>query len=248
MYYYFVAVYLVTLFVVTSLLYFLPVAVILRLTTWWFDKRLAILHAHTCFWVSCYIWLSPLWKVKITGLENVNRKKAYVMACNHQSLLDALVIFLTFFHFKWVTKASMFKFPIIGWNIWLNNYIKIDRVSTGSQRKMLRECARNIQNGSSIMIFPEGTRARNGVLRPFKEGAFLIARQQKTDIVPMVIDDSYKALPEKGIMPRRKQKVKVNILPPVTYETFKDMDVRSLSEHIRSIMAAELERMRSEKG
>jgi 1-acyl-sn-glycerol-3-phosphate acyltransferase len=85
------------------------------------------------------------------------------------------------------------------------------------------------------------------VLRPFKEGAFLIALQQKTDIVPMVIDDSYKALPEKGIMPRRKQHVKMHILPPVTYETFKDMRVRNLSEHIHSIIAAELERMRTEQ-
>ena len=245
MYYYFVAVYLVSLFLVTSAV-FLPVAVILRFTTFWFDRRLAILHAFTCFWASCYSWLSPLWKFVITGRENVDRKKAYVIACNHQSFLDILIIFRIFLHFKWVAKSSLFRFPIIGWNMWLNRHIKIERSSTKSQRKMLKQCANAIQNGSSLLIFPEGTRSRRGELRKFKEGAFLIALQQKTDIVPMVIDDSYKALPEDGIMPRNKQKVFLNILPPVPYETFKDMEVRQVSEHIHSIIAAELERMRIE--
>jgi len=246
MYYYFVAVYLVTLFLTTSLLIFLPINIILRITISWLDRRLAVIHWITCLWVSLYTWLSPLWKVSITGLENVDRRKAYIMACNHQSMLDILILFRTFLHFKWVSKASVFKVPIIGWNLSLCKHVKIERGSTTSQRKMLRECARNIRKGSSIMIFPEGTRSRDGQLRPFKEGAFLIALQEKTDIVPMVIDDSYKALPEKGIMPRRKQSAKLNILPPVSYETFKDMTVKQLSDHIHSIIASELEQMRKQ--
>ena len=245
MYYYFVAVYLVALFLITSSVFF-PLAFLLRITTFWFDRRLAILHAFTNFWSSIYTWLSPLWKVAITGRENAYSKKTYVMVCNHQSLLDILIIFRMFLHFKWVAKASLFKFPIIGWNMWLNNHVKIERSSTKSQRKMLRQCAEHIRRGSSVMIFPEGTRSRNGELRTFKDGAFLIAMQEKTDILPMVIDDSYKALPEKGIMPRRKQAVKLHILPPVNYDTFKNMNVHQLSEHIRSIIADELEKMRKQ--
>ena len=245
MYYYFIAVYLVTLFLLTSLLIFLPVNIILRITISWFDRRLAVIHWLTCLWVSLYTWLSPIWKVSITGLENVDRKKAYILACNHQSMLDILILFRTFLHFKWVSKAAIFKVPIIGWNLWLCNHIKIERSSTKSQRKMLRKSAEHIRRGSSILIFPEGTRARDGQLRPFKEGAFLIALQEKTDIVPMVIDDSYKALPLTGIMPRKKQATRLHVMPPVPYETFKEMTVRQLSEHIHSIIAAELERMRS---
>ena len=244
MYYYFVAVYLVILFLVTSAVFF-PLAVLLRITTFWFDRRLALLHSLTNFWSSLYTWLSPLWKVTITGRENADRKKVYVMTCNHQSLLDILILFRIFLHFKWVAKASLFKFPIIGWNMWLNQHVKIERSSLKSQRKMLKQCAGHIRRGSSILIFPEGTRSRTGELRTFKEGAFLIALQEKTDILPMVIDDSYMALPEKGIMPRRKQAVKLHILPPVSYETFKDMNVHRLTEHIHSITAVELEKMRN---
>jgi 1-acyl-sn-glycerol-3-phosphate acyltransferase len=244
LYYYLVSVYLILVFVVTSLV-FLPIAIFLRVFTGWFDRRLAILHMFSCFWGSCYSWLSPIWSITITGRENIDRKKAYVMACNHQSMLDILIIYRIFLHFKWVAKASLFKIPIIGWNMWLNRYVKIERSSMKSQRKMLKQCAENIRNGSSVMIFPEGTRSRNGELRPFKEGAFLIALQQKTDIVPMVLDGSAKALPEKGFIPRRSQKVCLHILPPVRYETIKDMGVRQVSEHIRSIVAAELVRIRN---
>ena len=244
MYYYFVAVYLVTLFLTTSLLIFLPLNLFLRITISWFDRRLAAIHWISCLWVALYTWLSPLWKVTIKGRENVDRKKAYIMACNHQSMLDILILFRTFFHFKWVSKAAIFKVPIIGWNLWLCKHITIDRASTISQRKMLKECSEHIRKGSSIMIFPEGTRSRNGQLLPFKEGAFLLALKEKIDIVPMVIDDSYKALPEKGFMPRRKQAVKLNILPPVSYESFKDMNVKQLSQYIHSIISSELEEMR----
>ena len=244
MYYYLVAVYFVFLFLVTSLVYF-PIALLLRVTTCWFDRRLAILHIFACFWASCYTWLSPLWRVTITGRENVDRDKAVVMACNHQSMLDILILYRIFLHFKWVAKSSLYKIPVIGWNMWLNRYIQIERTSAQSQRKMLRQCSENIRNGSSILIFPEGTRSRDGELRSFKEGAFLIALKEKIDIVPMVIEGSAKALPEKGIIPKRKQKVQLHILPPVAYETFKDMGVRQLSEHIRNIISDELDRLRA---
>ena len=238
------AVYFVLLFLTTSLVYF-PIAVFIRVFTGWFDRRLVALNVFTCFWASCYTWLSPIWSVIITGRENIVRKKTYVMVCNHQSLLDIPVIFRIFLNFKWVAKASLFKIPIIGWNMWLNRSIKIERSSAKSQRKMLKRCIEHIRNGSSVMIFAEGTRSRNGELRTFKDGAFHIALQAKTDIVPMVIDGSYKALPEKGIIPRCKQKVSLNILQPVPYESFKDMGVRQLTEHVHAIIAAELARMRS---
>ena len=242
--YYLVSIYHIILFVTTSLVYF-PLAVLVRVSTGWFDRRLVILHLLSSVWASCYTWLSPIWSVTITGRENVDRKKAYVMACNHQSILDIPVIYRTFLHFKWVSKASLFKIPFIGWNLWLNRHIKLTRSSTKSQRKMLKLCAKNIQNGSSVMIFPEGTRSRNGELRNFKEGAFLIALQQKTDIVPMVVDGSYKALPEKGFFPHHRQNLRLHILTPVPYETIKNMGVRQVSEYIRGIIADELARMRT---
>jgi 1-acyl-sn-glycerol-3-phosphate acyltransferase len=243
MYYYLVAIYFVVLFIATSLVFF-PLALILRLVSFRFDRRLAALHLLSTVWASCYTWFCPLWSVSISGRENVDRKKAYMMVCNHQSMLDIPIIYRVFLHFKWVAKASLFRVPIIGWNLRLNRCIRIERSSGKSQREMLRQCVENIKNGSSIMIFPEGTRSRNGELRASKEGAFLIALQPKTDVLPIVLDNSYQALPEKGIIPKRKQKVCLHILQPVPYETFKTMSVRQLSQHIHGVIADELERMR----
>jgi len=244
--YYLISIYHLILFVAVSLVYF-PIAVIVRVVTVWFDRRLAFLHLTSTVWASSYTWFSPIWSVTVTGREHVDRKKAYVIASNHQSMLDIPVIYRSFLHFKWVSKASLFKIPVIGWNLWMNRHIKLDRSSMQSQRKMLRQCAENIQNGSSVMIFPEGTRSRNGELRAFKEGAFLVALQQKTDILPIVLDGSYRALPEKGFFPNKKQNIRLHILPPVPYETFKDMGIRQLSEHIRSMIAVELAGMRENR-
>ena len=245
--YYLVSVYHIILFITASLIWF-PVAVLLRVATGWFDRRLVILHLFSSVWASSYSWFSPIWSVSITGRKNADPQKAYIMACNHQSLLDIPFLYRLFIHFKWVSKASLFKIPVIGWNLSLNRHIRLERSSTTSQRKMLRLCAKNLQNGSSIMIFPEGTRSRNGELRAFKEGAFLIALQQKTDILPIVLDGSYKALPEKGFFPNRKQKIQLHVLPAIPYESFKHLGVRQLSAHIHEIMATELNRIRCVQG
>ena len=241
---YLVSVYHIILFIAVSLVFF-PPAAFLRFFTGWFDRRLVMLHVLSSVWASCYTWLSPIWSVAITGRNNADRKKAYMIVCNHQSLLDIPVIYRVFLHFKWVSKASLFKLPFIGWNLWLNRHVKLERTSATSQRKMFRQCAEHIQNGSSIIIFPEGTRSRNGELRDFKEGAFLLALKQKIDILPIVLDGSYKALPEKGFFPNKKQKIILNILPPVPCESFKDMNTRQLSNHIHAIIADELNRIRT---
>lgn len=244
MYYYLVAIYLILLFVITSLI-FLPIACLLRIFTGWFDRRLAILHMFSCFWGSCYTWLNPLWHVTVTGREYVDRKKAYVMACNHQSMVDILCVYRIFLHFKWVAKSSLFKIPVIGWNMWLNRYIQIKRSSMKSQRNMIRECEKNIQRGSSVMIFPEGTRSHTGDLQSFKEGAFHIALQQQVDIVPMAIDGSAQALSGTGIIPRHQQDICLHILPPVPYQTIKDMTVREVAAYIHQIVGTELQRIRN---
>jgi 1-acyl-sn-glycerol-3-phosphate acyltransferase len=243
MYYYLVSVYLILLFIVTSLL-FIPVACLLSLT-YRYDRKLKALHVFSCFWGSCYTWLNPLWSVTVTGRENVDKKKAYVMVCNHQSIFDILAIYRIFLHFKWVAKASLFRIPVIGWNMKLNRYVKIERSSLGSQRKMIRECMAYLSKGSSVMIFPEGTRSRTGEMKNFKEGAFLIALQQHADIVPMALDGTYKAVSPGKIIPGSRQRFRLHILNPVPYETIRDMTAQEASKYVQDVIAAEIAHMRT---
>ena len=104
---------------ITSLVFFI-IAVIIRVTTYPFDKRLRLLHLLTCFWGSLYTYIMPPWKITVQRSNKIKNNKPYIIISNHQSQLDILVAFRLYKHFKWVSKAEIFKVPVIGWNMVLN--------------------------------------------------------------------------------------------------------------------------------
>lgn len=146
------------LFIGVSSVLFFPVALLIWALTAPFDRRLALLHQFTCLWASIYSWLNPAWRVRVAGRERIRRGATYVMVANHLSFLDILVLFRLFAHFKWVSKAEMFRIPCVGWNMALNRYIRLRRGNPESIARMMDACAHTLAAGSSIMIFPEGTR------------------------------------------------------------------------------------------
>ena len=176
-------------FVVLSSILLFPVAVLIWLVTVLFDRRLVLLHRFTCFWASLYTWLNPLWPVTITGRENIRPGTTYVLAANHLSLLDILVLFRLFKDFKWVSKAEIFKVPLIGWNMSMNRYIRLQRGQRDSVVQMMKQAQQTLESGSSIMMFPEGTRSKSGELQRFKTGAFELAHRK--DIPARVVISEY---------------------------------------------------------
>ena len=114
------------------------------------DKRLVVLHQFTCFWASLYSWLNPVWRVQVEGREKIDPNAAYVMVANHLSLLDILVLFRLFTHYKWVSKVENFRIPFIGWNMRLNRYIELRRGDRASVVQMVRHCLTTLAEGSSI--------------------------------------------------------------------------------------------------
>src|SRR5499433_4429202 len=125
------------MFIAMSSIVLFPVALLLWATTVLFDRRLRILHRFTCFWASLYTWLNPAWRVHTEGRDKIRPGATYVMVANHQSFLDILVLFRLFVHFKWVSKAEMFRIPAIGWNMALNRYVKLTRGSADSIARMM---------------------------------------------------------------------------------------------------------------
>src|SRR2546423_6680166 len=163
------------LFLVASSIVLFPVAVLIWAVTAPFDRRRALLHRFTCFWASLYTWLNPAWRVRVEGRDRIRPGAAYVMVANHQSLLDILVLFRLFVHFKWVSKIENFRVPFIGWNMSLNRYIKLRRGSRESVAQMMHACERTLAGGSSIGMFPQGAPPRDGRPPPVKPGAFTVA-------------------------------------------------------------------------
>jgi 1-acyl-sn-glycerol-3-phosphate acyltransferase len=217
-----------------------PFMTLVFLLTFPFDKRLYILHKCTCIWAFTVLNINPMWRIKVTGREKIDPKQTYVMVSNHQSGADIIVLFLLWAHFKWVAKTSLFYYPFIGWTMWLNRYIALDRVKGSSMRKMISDAARTIEAGNSVMIFPEGTRSKDGKIQHFKTGAFHIALSNKTPILPIAIKGTSKAIRKGGFIVNKNFEIQAKVLDPISYESFKDLDSKQVANKVHEILRREL--------
>ena len=224
---------------VTSIPLFL-IALILRIVTYPFDRRLKLLHLFTCFWASLYTWMMPPWRIRIEGRENVRKDATYMVVSNHQSQLDILVAFRLFFHYKWVSKIEIFRLPLIGWNMVLNRYVKLKRGHKESIAQMLRECAVHLDEGSSIFMFPEGTRSADGKIKDFKLGAFQLAHQKKVPILPVVVSGTNKALPKYSIDYTGVHQIYIKIFEEIPYKVFEQMTIEETAQMVRNFMIEKL--------
>jgi 1-acyl-sn-glycerol-3-phosphate acyltransferase len=162
------------------------------------------------------------------------------MVANHQSFLDILILFRLFRHFKWVSKAEMFRIPAIGWNMALNRYVKLRRGSPESIARMMAACEKHLAEGSSIMIFPEGTRSEDGRLRSFKHGAFTLARSAKVPLLPIVVEGTAHALPKHGFVLRGRHAIRIRVLPEIPLEQVMGSTTEELTASTRALFAREL--------
>ena len=224
---------------VSSALLF-PLAFLIWAVTVLFDRRLVALHRFTCFWASLYTWLNPAWRVQVEGREKIRPRVPYVMVANHQSLLDILVLFRLFKHFKWVSKIENFWIPFVGWNMLLNRYIKVIRGNPDSVRRMLEACEKTLSAGNSVMIFPEGTRSPDGRMRAFKTGAFDLAKRTERPLLPIVIQGTSDALPKRGFVMQGRHAIRINVLDEIPYDEFAHMPTEILTQRIRDRIAAQL--------
>jgi 1-acyl-sn-glycerol-3-phosphate acyltransferase len=234
-----IAIFFIAFVAATSAIFFC-VALVIWLLTVLFDKRLVLLHLFSSFWASVYLWAMPAWSVRVQGRNTVRLRDRYVIVSNHQSLLDILVAFRLYFPFKWVSKAEVFKIPFVGWNMYLNRYIKLKRGDKKGIAKMYVDCEKALAEGNSLFVFPEGTRSETGSLKPFKSGAFILAKKMQIPILPVVISGTRKALPKHSLNFHGSHNVLVRVLEPVDYERFAYLTAKETGDMIRDIIAAEL--------
>ena len=218
-----------------------PIALLIWAVTAPFDRRRRLLHQFTCVWASLYTWFNPAWPVRLAGREKIRSDVTYVMVANHQSLLDILVLFRVFAHFKWVSKIENFRVPLIGWNMSLNRYIKLKRGDRASVIRMMQDCRETLAEGNSIMMFPEGTRSPDGRLRAFKTGAFELAKTAGAPILPILVEGTADALPKRGFVLRGRHLIRITILDEVPYASFADESVEDLTSRMRELFAKRLE-------
>ena len=159
-------------------------------------------------------------KVIVRNKEYVNPKETYVYMANHQSWFDIFVL-LAYVpgQFRWLAKEELYKIPIVGQAMRLIGYIPIDRSNRVKAFESLAKAAERIRAGASVMIFPEGTRSRDGVLQPFKKGGFILAIQSKKPILPISISGSYRIM-RKGSWMVHPGEITVTFHPPIPTEPY----------------------------
>lgn len=223
-------------FVVTCIAMF-AVACLVWLLTRWFDRRLVALHLFSSFWGSLYIWLNPLWNVRVRGRKKLPWRKPAMLVSNHQSMLDILVLYQLFAPYKWVSKKENFRIPIIGWLMRLNDYIEIERGRKASYAKLLEKARSFLSMGAPLLMFPEGTRYPGGNLGAFRDGAFRMAHESSVDIIPVVLDGTALALPKKGAILTGYARIRVEVLDPVPYTEYCGQTPIETMEMVRNRMS-----------
>ena len=177
----------------------------------------------------------------VRGLDNLDPSEQYVFMVNHQSNIDipVLVESLSRFQLRWIAKKELLWVPLFGWAMWATKHITVNRSDPNDARKSLERAKQHMAAGISVVVFPEGTRSRDGKLLPFKKGGFLLALQTGKNIVPVTINGSGHLLPS-GDWRLRSGNVEVVVGKPIMTETFRAGSIRPLSDRVRQAIAANL--------
>ena len=170
----------------------------------------------------------------------------YIFMANHQSNFDIPVLLAHLpVQFRWLAKAELFRIPVFGRAMRGCGYISIDRSNRQSAFQSLAQAAATIKNGTSVMIFPEGTRSPDATIRPFKKGPFVLAVDAGVPIVPVVIHGTWSIMPKNRriITPCR---VTLDILPPVATGGYVRETKDDLMETIRTVLSRHFARMKGD--
>ena len=144
----------------------------------------------------CLFLLIP---VKIEGREKLHDKTSYIFVPNHQGSFDIFLIYgFIGRNFKWMMKKSLRKLPFVGKACESAGFIFVDKSSPRKVFETIKHAEKVLQDGTSLMVFPEGARTFTGHMADFKKGAFLLADQLQLPVVPLTIDGSFDILPRTG--------------------------------------------------
>jgi len=164
------------------------------------DRSGRIVHAIGAFWCRIILALAGV-RVSVKGRENIidgEKNGPVIFLSNHQGAFDIPVLQAYIpRQFRWIAKKSLFSIPVVGWTMTLAGYIGIERENSKKAFKSLLRAAEKIKNGTSVLVFPEGTRSTTGRLLPFKKGAFLLAKKSGALIVPVAVEGT-KDIMKKG--------------------------------------------------
>ena len=166
------------------------------------------------------------------GLENIPKEDGYIMYPNHQGMYDMLAIInVAPSPLSGVMKKEAARLPFLKQVLSCLKGYSLDREDVRQGLEVILNVVKDVKNGRNFVIFPEGTRSKNGNnLLPFKGGSFKAATKSRCPIVPVALIDSFKPFDTNSIDPVT---VQVHFLEPMLYEEYKDMKTTEIAEIVR---------------
>ena len=182
-------------------------------------------------------------EITIEGRERLQPGRQYIYVANHCSQLDiALVLIALPGTIVFLAKRELFRIPFFGWSIWAAGMISVDRKNPARARRSLTKAVRQLRTKRiSVLLFPEGTRSRDGQLLPFKKGGFRLAARAGLPLVPVTIKGTFRALPP-GAGVLTKTPIRVTIGEPIETEGLTEEDRDRLLAKARGSIEALLAR------
>ena len=194
------------------------------------------------------VWVARQWvswidgtcgiRIEAEGLENLDPGQPYVIMTNHQSAVDvaALVATLPGEDWRFVAKRQLTWIPFFGWALALHRHVIVDRGNHERAVASMRRAGERIRSGTSVIVFPEGTRSADGELRAFKSGGFHLALQAQVPILPATISGSHHITP-KGSLRIESGRVKITYGAPIPTAGLGVEDRHALKERVRAAIA-----------
>jgi len=155
-------------------------------------------------------------RLRVEGAERIDPRGRYVFISNHQSALDIPVLMAGLpNHFGFMAKQQLFDIPFFGAVLRRTGCVPVTREEEAKALRAVREAAKQLEGGESVVVFPEGTRSQTGEMLPFKGGGFLLAREAGRPIIPVAIDGTQRILHPRRLLLGRSGVVRVTLGDPV---------------------------------
>ena len=188
--------------------------------------------------------LNPFWTFEIVDPVRPDARRPYVFVANHSSFTDVFLLARLPWEMKWLSKKSIFQIPLLGWQMKIAWDIPVVRGEKESARNAMRQLRERLDRKVSVLLFPEGTRSRDGSLSEFRDGAFRLAIEAGVDVVPLVIVGATEGLPKNSFV-LQPAHATVYVLPPIPTSSRTAADARSLASEVRNIIAERIVRARA---
>jgi 1-acyl-sn-glycerol-3-phosphate acyltransferase len=202
-----------------------------------FDPLRKIGHWYATRWGRVMFVLNSRWKCEVIGQEKIPQDRPLVVVSNHQGIGDIMALYHLDLHYKWISKAVNFYVPCMGWFMFHAGYIPLHRGRKDSIRRCMDRARWYLDRGVSVLFFAEGTRSRDGVVLPFKPGAFKLAIDGQFDILPLGIGGTMNAIPKHSWkFSEERTPMKVVVGDVISTKGLGEDDMRTLIDRTRAIV------------